>query len=77
VIKVENSNVCDTTSLIKIENNNQWHYIKPELHETLNTTINQNKTIDKTDEIYYPIIFFFSIKIRKKNSATLGIRIFF
>jgi LEA14-like dessication related protein len=34
-IKVENSSVCDTTSLIKIENNNQWHYIKPELHETL------------------------------------------
>jgi hypothetical protein len=54
VIKVENSNVCDTTSLFKIENNNLWHYIKPELHQTLNTTINQNKTIDKTDEIYYP-----------------------
>jgi hypothetical protein len=30
-----------------------WQYIKPELCETLNTTVNQNKTIHKSDEIYY------------------------
>ena len=34
-------------------NSNLWQYIKPELHETLNTTVNQNKTIHKSDEIYY------------------------
>ena len=36
-----------------MENSNLWQYIKPELHETLNTTVNQNKTIHKSDEIYY------------------------
>ena len=36
-----------------MENTNLWQYIKPELHETLNTTVNQNKTIYKSDEIYY------------------------
>ena len=30
-----------------------WQYIKPEIYETLNTTVNQNKTIHKSDEIYY------------------------
>jgi hypothetical protein len=30
-----------------------WQYIKPEIYETLNTAVNQNKTIHKSDEIYY------------------------
>ena len=30
-----------------------WQYIKPDLYETLNTAVNQNKTIHKSDEIYY------------------------
>ena len=36
-----------------MENSNLWQYIKPELYETLNTAVNQNKTIHKSDEIYY------------------------
>lgn len=30
-----------------------WQYIKPEIYETLNTAVNQNKSIYKSDEIYY------------------------
>ena len=42
-----------------MENSNLWKtvtcgkHIKPELYETLNTTVNQNKTIHKSDEIHY------------------------